>query len=408
MIKKNNLLDNTVFVLMVFLVMAFVIFEMESWGRYVLFGITVFIVALFSVSNDFKYPLIVNKPFQLHIAGFVLFCLLSSVWAWSAWLARSKATTLLSIFLCFAMIYPYFQRKGNIDMLMDVFLFSGYGIVLYTIAYYGISEISAMLEGNIRIGNDFTNANTVGLLATISCLIQFSYLLKGEKKRFAIFMLPCFVIIAISQSRKAMVMLVVGVSFLIMTRGGTTRSILRKVTNFLIGLGSIVLLVYILSKITMFAGVFRRFEVLFDSMNGGRAEDIRSIYRRIGVQQFFKTPILGIGIGNSLELLERVGQRRTYLHCNFVELLSCGGIVGFTIYYSIYADLLINLWRYRKYRSEMTYLCIVLLVLMLIMDYGMVTYYDKQQYLYFMCFFLQLDFVKQDSKKQKSLSRISS
>ena len=123
------------------------------------------------------------------------------------------------------------------------------------------------------------------------------------------------------------------------------------------------------------------------------------------MQQFYKTPILGIGMGNSLELLASVGQRRTYLHCNFVEILASGGIIGFVIYYCIYVKLLGGLWKYRKYRSQTTNLCIVLLLLMLIMDYGMVTYYDKQQYLYFMCFFLQLELLKKDSQAEKRLEK---
>ena len=332
---------------------------------------------------------------------FAIFSLISSLWAWNPSLALSKGITIFSILLCFSFLYPYFIQRKNIDILIDSFMFSGYGIAIYTVIFYGARGIASMLSGNIRVGNDFTNANSIGLIAVTSCIIQFYYLLKQEKKIFSIFLIPCIIALAISQSRKAMIMLIVGVAFLIMTSSSGRSSFIKKLFRIIIALFSVGILLYVLSRLDIFAGVFGRFETLFESMNGQRSEDIRTIYRKIGMQQFYKTPILGIGIGNSLELLSSVGQRRTYLHCNFVEILASGGIIGFVIYYSVYVKLLGGLWKYRRYRFRSTNLCIVLLVLMLIMDYGMVTYYDKQQYLYFMCFFLQLEFLKSDYRKIK-------
>lgn len=397
MIEENTVTDKIICALITIMIMSFYIFETASWGRYVLFGITVFITLIYSSKNHFKLPIIINKPFHLYLAAFALFCFLSSIWAWNPTLAISKGITIFSILACFSLIYPYFLQKGSIDILLDAFMFSGYGIAIYTVVYYGTSGIASMLSGNIRIGNDFTNANSIGLIAATSCIIQVSYLLKREKKAFSVFLIPCIISLAISQSRKAIIMLVVGIAFLVMTNGNERSSMLKKTVNIIAGFLTIILLVYSLYKLDIFSGVFRRFETLFESINGTRTEDIRSVYRKIGMQQFYKTPVFGIGIGNSLELLSSVGERRTYLHCNFVELLSSGGIIGFTIYYSIYFHLLSGLWKYRRYRPMTTNLCIILLVLMLIMDYGMVSYYDKQQYLYFMCMFLHLSFIKNDS-----------
>ena len=407
MAKKNkySISDVVICILISFMLMSFYIFETESWGRYVLFGITVIITLIYSGKNGFKLPFIFNRPFHMYISIFALYTFMSATWAWNSTLAISKGITICSILLCFSFLYPYFLQRKNIDILIDAFMFSGYGIAVYTVIFYGASGISSMLNGNIRVGNDFTNANSIGLIAATSCIIQFYYLIKKEKKIFSVFLIPCIIALAISQSRKAMVMLVAGVAFLIMTTSSDKLSLKKKIFRIILAAISVGLLIYILSKLKIFSGVFGRFETLFESMNGQRAEDIRAVYRKIGMQQFYKTPILGIGMGNSLELLASVGQRRTYLHCNFVEILASGGIIGFVIYYCIYVKLLGGLWKYRKYRSQTTNLCIVLLLLMLIMDYGMVTYYDKQQYLYFMCFFLQLELLKKDSQAEKRLEK---
>ena len=393
---ENKTMDGIICVLLTFMIMSFYIFETASWGKYVVFVISVLIMLLYAWQNNFRIPLVFTKSFHVHVAAFAFFCMASSVWAWNSSLAMSKGTTIFLILVSLSLVYPWFHHKGSIDILLDAIMLSGYGVAIYAIAYYGPSGILLMLDGNIRVENDLLNANALGLVVVTSCIIQFSYLLKKKKQIFSIFMLPCLVILAFSQSRKALIMLSAGVAFLIMTNGNVRSSFFRTFFSFIVGVATAILLLQILLQLEMFSGVFERFETLFESIEGTRGEDVRAIYRRIGMQQFSKTPVLGIGIGNSLELLASVGERRTYLHCNFVELLACGGIVGFFIYYFIYARLLYGLWKNRACRSEVTNLCIVLMVLMLIMDYGMVTYYDKQQYLYFMCFFLQLDFVKKD------------
>ena len=394
--EKSKISDSIICILLSFMIMSFYIFETAVWGRYVLLGISILILLIYSLTHKFKILLIYNKPFHIYMFIFSLFCLLSSIWAWNFKLAVIKGMTIFSILLCFSLIYPYFQEKGKIDLLLDAFMFSGYGMVLYTIVYYGISNITLMLNGNMRVGNDFTNANSIGLVVTTSCLIQFFYLLKRERLFYSIFLIPSIMILAISQSRKAIIMFVLGTFFLLATNSSRKSSYIKKFFNIFIAIIVFILLIYILFKLDIFSGVVKRFEVLYESINGVRKQDIRAIYREIGIQQFLKTPILGIGMGNSLELLESVGERRTYLHCNFVELLSSGGIIGFVVYYIVYIKLLKDFFKYRKCRLKTTNLCIILLILMLIMDYGMVTYYDKQQYLFFMCFFLQSDFIKKD------------
>lgn len=398
---KNTMVDKIICVLITFLIMSFYIFEMATWGRYVFLGVSIVVMLIYSGSNGFKFRCVFNRPFHLYVAIFALFCLMSSTWAWNPSLAISKGITIFLILACFSLIYPYFQQKGSIDILLDAFMFSGYGIALYTVFYFGTNGIALMLTENVRIENEFTNANSIGLLAATSCIIQFAYLLKGEKKIFSVFLIPSVVALAISQSRKAIIMFIVGIVFLIMADRNEKSSVLKKVLKVVFAVTVGVLLIYVFSRVDIFSGVFKRFENLYESMKGTREEDIRSVYRRIGMQQFKRTPVLGIGIGNSLELLEKYGHKRTYLHCNFVELLSSVGILGFILYYLIYVKLLIGFLKYRSYRSSTTNLCIVLLLLMLLMDFGMVTYYDKQQYLYFMAFFLQLDFLKRDKHNEK-------
>lgn len=394
--NKMKITDKIICALVTLMIMSFYLFEMNSWGRYVFFAISVLVAILYAVTNNMKFNLRITS-FHKYIFMFSLFCLMSAVWSWNSSLAISKGITILSILICFSLIYPYYEKQNNIESLLLSFMFSGYGICIYMIYYYGVDGILGMLSGGVRLGNDFTNANAIGLLAATSCIIQYFFYQQNKYRITAIFVIPAIIALAISQSRKATIMIVIGVIALALTSGSGKKSF-KKYFHILFGLILIGVMFYGLAKMDMFSGVMNRFKTLFESMNGTRYEDIRSIYRRLGMQQFYKTPIFGIGMGNSLELLSSLGERRTYLHCNFVEILASGGIIGFIVYYAIYYKIAKNLIKYKRFRISSN-LCLVLITLMILMDYGMVTYYDKQQYLYFMCFFLQIDFLKNDAKK---------
>ena len=80
-----------------------------------------------------------------------------------------------------------------------------------------------------------------------------------------------------------------------------------------------------------------------------------------------------------------------YLHNNFAEVLAGGGLVGFTIYYSIYAYIFVSFIRYRKYSTMETAVCATLLVMALVEDYANVTYYSKETYFYLMLGLLETE-----------------
>ena len=79
-----------------------------------------------------------------------------------------------------------------------------------------------------------------------------------------------------------------------------------------------------------------------------------------------------------------------YLHDNFAELLCGGGIIGFCLYYAMYAYLFSQLWKYRKVDKQRVAFFALWLGLMLIMNYGMVTYYSKAQNFYLMIHFVNV------------------
>ena len=116
----------------------------------------------------------------------------------------------------------------------------------------------------------------------------------------------------------------------------------------------------------------------------------------VGLAQFKRTPILGVGMGSGHLVAWKYLNKSFYLHNNFAEVLAGGGLVGFTIYYSIYAYIFVRFFRYRRYATLETAVCVTLLIMALVEDYASVTYYAKETYFYLMLGFLETEKLKRD------------
>ena len=126
---------------------------------------------------------------------------------------------------------------------------------------------------------------------------------------------------------------------------------------------------------------------------------IRNEMKKLGVEWWMKRPILGIGIGNPHILAEKYIDFDAYLHDNYVELLCGGGVVGTLLYYVMHVYCVRRLFQLRENDFSLFSLAIVWCALILVMDYGMVTYYSKLDAFYIMTIFLIVEELKQCEKK---------
>ena len=135
----------------------------------------------------------------------------------------------------------------------------------------------------------------------------------------------------------------------------------------------------------------------------GKADNstvIRNQMAQLGLEWFVKYPIFGVGIGSPHILSGKYLAFDTYLHNNYLEMLCGGGIVGFILYYGAYVYLFVKLFKYRNIDKECVGIGFVWMILMMIMDYGMVSYYTKEQWLYLMIHFLNIYHLGKKYKEQ--------
>ena len=393
--------DNIIWIAVTFLLFMFTALSTYSWGRYVFFLVCLIVTLSYAFANKGRISTRIDI-YQRRFSLFVIFTGASSMWALNAQDSIVQRRTLGSMLICYFPIYSNYRDCGTLDRLYSALKWSGVFVALYTIFFFGLQNlVESAQASNLRIENEFANSNTLGVVAAISIVIQFwEIVFKKHKKVELISFIPTIVVVAASQSKKAIIVVIVGVLLVLLLKNMETRKLLNGMLKILLSFLLVVLIIVGLSKLEIFSGVIDRFISMFEIMNGagktGGSTWIRQKMISLGIAYWMKNPVLGVGIGCPHILAAKYLGFDAYLHNNYVELLCGGGLVGICLYYSMYVYCLIQLFKLRKIDSANSSIMIVIIMLTLITDYGMVSYYSKLTNFYLLAAFVTIERIKQE------------
>lgn len=396
MMEEKNI-RGVINVLTALLLCGFYVFDMSSLCSIVLLGGTVLIFVIYAYKNNFKIHLTLDK-FHINILVMILYCICSSVWSLSSSLSIENAVTLFELLICMSVLYMNYSEYDSIDDLYFVLMLAGALVSFYTITAYGIGTIMSTIAKGDRLPLKFANINAIAMISTM-CIVFFIYRTLYRKNRFyetVFYGLASFcslIVIVATGSRKALITLIFCVMSVFLIRF-KSRRLINTVFKWIILLVIGVIALKTLSSFSLFEGINGRMEGLFALITGkgdvDESAQIRQKYVDLGIAVFKKHPVLGIGMGASGEYLNSLTGVNEYFHNNYVELLACGGIIGFIVYYKIWLYPLFCLIKFRKKMINSIILSIVMVIVFLVMDYGMVTYVSKNTYLYIMIFYVQV------------------
>lgn len=397
-INLKRILENIINICTIFLFASFFIFESYTWGRFILVGVSAVIFLLYIVYKGFSVKIHTGE-WHIFVFMFGIICLITALISIRPSDAIGKFIFIIQILVCFTPVYTFYDDGDKIKDLLNVIKWAGYIVAIYSIYFYGLDFILNMLKSSVRLENSYTNVNVIGQISAIAIIIQVYQILNLKKKNIVswIFMIPTLFIILATQSRKAFVLLIIGLFSVYIVSNDRKKKSTRIIMRFFIAIIALVLILWIMSKFPIFSGINERMGYLIDSLegsDGARSANLRKQMIEIGWNSFLYHPFLGIGIGSPhIIALRKIGED-AYLHNNYVELLCGGGIIGFCAFYSIYVHLLKGFWRYRKIDHYGRKICVILIVSFLIMEWGKVSCYSKETYFYFMVFFLEMKQLK--------------
>lgn len=340
----------------------------------------------------------------VYIALLTVYCILSRFWAQNPSLVANKINALAFI-LCAMLIIElcYSREDDRFTIFLKAVMYGGYFVVIFSFVRYGFSGIMGLLSNSERLASDALNANGIGMCAAFSIVINTYFVLQDHFRIRDSLMVPAAIILVVSQSRKAMLIVALGLFGIYVMKNLNKKNFGLTVIRIFGVILAFVLLFVGLSKVPALAKVYERIYEIFEMMigEGVRGENsawIRFAYNDLGIELFKQHPVLGIGMNNASIYTQLVYGHNHYLHNNYIELLACGGVVGFSLYYSIYVYFLYCFWKYRKYRDKEFDICLVLLLLNLVVDYGGVSYYGKDTYVFAYIYWMKVNQLKKKNR----------
>lgn len=406
---KHSISENIVWVLSLILVASITIFESYTWGKYILIFVSFLIILVDALKGKGKYFYRIDS-FQFFLGMMTVYTLLSSLWAISRTDSITRGFTFFQILICMCIIYNHYIRKQSVYSLISVVKWASYCISIYSFFYYGLDFVMKMIVSSARLDNSYTNVNTIGMLAAVGIIIQLDECIRKKRISLEIFFwIPSFVMVIATQSRKALLILIIGIFLVIIANNISDKKKILNIVKVVLIIVVGIMVVKYLSSIEVFSGINKRMVEMFSFIAGSGHVDHSTILRQkmimLGWSTFKAHPLVGIGIGCPHILANQTLSFDAYLHNGFVEILAGGGIIGFILYYSSYIYILYKLFKYRKYKDECYNLCVILTIIFLFRDYAMVSMYSKMTYFYFMIFFIYVENLKKRKRDYYSVQK---
>ena len=188
---------------------------------------------------------------------------------------------------------------------------------------------------------------------------------------------------------------------------GKKNYFLRIIAALLLGTAVLML---VMENDTLYTVIGRRFEAMFDYFTGEGSDGsilLRQRYIAAAKSMFSESPIIGKGMGNYSRILEsEYYLGNFYSHNNYWQILSELGLIGFVIYFSMYAYCsVIFLRAYFVEKRKISVLFITVMAMMMVLDSGIISYSSKYGQLVIAILYCATYAIHSDGGRKYSMKR---
>lgn len=311
---------------------------------------------------------------------FFLFAALSYLWSYAPDASAVRISTMLKLWIMLIITAIYLiKTRSSVAFAQGIAVASVF-VLIYVLSFYGISGLRTLMRESVRVGTEIVNANTLAVFLATNASYFFLKMLQKKSGFYLGLTIVYIAIVALTGSKKGIIDLIIGfmivITFSNEKKGGKTIRVLWAICILFT-------IMYFLKDVPVFGLVVERFEGM---LGKGAKIDFSTMERKklllAGFQQFFKTPILGIGVGAAEYISMRVVGYSTYLHSNPVELLATLGLTGFLFYYLSVTKLIRKIFKVIQKDREGLFIFIFLVVGMVNSMFS-VEYFSKLTYMEF-------------------------
>ena len=348
-----------------------------------------------------------NIKFNIQIVWIIIFWFyyfLSLLWASNAsdtMLCLNSAIQVIAISICLPNII---EDQNDIKKILNYIIIS---LFITSVLIFVRTPFSYW--GLIRIG-DVTglHVNIVGVRMAIGALLCLYFVgdsnISVKKKILYLICIVIFVLIGFfTGSKKSIFIILLGIILYEFFVAKGIRKFSKLITY--VGLAA-VLWIFVMNNTYLYNVIGRRLESFIETFSGNSNADLSYIERNYFIEKakelFRMHPILGYGGDNFMSYMREIGYSHVaYSHNNYYELLSTLGIIGFLIYYFMWFKVFFDLIKvFIKNNSKFILIFLIIISLILIMDYGNISYYsDFNTILLVLSCYLVIDFRKSEKNE---------
>lgn len=342
------------------------------------------VIAAISFTNDWKIPFRLNL-FKIWGISFLGISCISIVYALNRSVSFDSIKTLIILFMILFLIDDEIGSQEDIEIYMKLFLVSLFIMIIYVLIKVDLKSFQLAQHGEATTG--LWNGNDVGMKCALFIIIILYFIDNSTKKMQRLFLVistvPAVVLVYYTASRKAFLMVALGISLFYYLKHPT-----KKIRNLLVIIVGIYIAYMLIMNIdALYNAIGWRIEgALAMFQKGGKADSsalLRARYIQVGVNAWKKSPIIGYGINNYRVINLRETGHFTYSHNNFIEILVGVGVIGFLIYYSYYIKLLFEYIKmnFKHQTDKILNITGICFLLMFFMQFGVVSYSSIEQML---------------------------
>ncbi len=374
MIIKKNDLYNFLICLFISSIPMMPLFTM--YGFYALgFLVTILYLCVLLKNNK----LILTKFDYLYVF-LIIWTILSTQWSVSKELYLIKFMAVYLLFSVSSIKLLFIANDNDITKVLKKFFISfviGTAIVsIICILYENPTNLSTTRLGTYLFAGEYGTRMmyTYNLEISIFILLYVFFNTKTlTKKMLYIFLIAFFMIcIFLSGTRKILVgILLFG---FIHTYFSNKRNFLKLIFKMMIIIICCIAIYFVIMNVDVFYNILgNRIEKAINYAKGTGIDASlrdRNVMIDYGIEYFKQHPIIGNGT-NAFHVLFNIDYNQDlYAHNNFIELLCNYGIIGFSIYYSIYI-----IYLFSKSNSTYNIFFKSAIISLLILDYWTISYY---------------------------------
>lgn len=305
---------------------------------------------------------------------FVLFMVATALWSdYPEVIFEALVRVIQIIILLFCISQTYGTQQGVIRLLRMI----AWAATLDVLYIFTNTPYEEWFSGYFGMELTGQNANIIGMILTVSTMVTVYFAYYRKQRIYYLLLFFQLVAVVLTSSRKSVISVCIGLMMIFFLKDMSIKLLARVG----VAIVAIVLLFYAIMNVDeLYRAIGYRFESMFNYLSETDIDNsmyMRQLFIKYAKQFFWDHPLLGNGPNSFAHQIVEITGEQDYAHNNYYEVLVSYGMVGFLLYYSMYAYIFIKLLKTVITSDNMTAkLMLTVMTVIIICEYGIVLYYS--------------------------------